>query len=219
VLLTQYSGPGSQEVTDRWRPDWTEALALEGYLVACIDARGTGFRGEAFKKQTYGDLGRREVEDQLSFARYWAAQPYVDGDRIGIYGWSYGGFMSLSCALKGHGLFKMAISVAPVTSWRYYDSVYTETYNGLPQDFPAGYDENSPLNFEEKLSPRTRLLLIHGTGDDNVHVQNVMEMARRLNRDGARYDMMIYPDQNHSMMPDDRRNVRVKMLDYTLEFL
>lgn len=219
VLLTQYSGPGSQEVAERWRRDWTEALALEGYIVACVDARGTGFRGEAFKKQTYGDLGRREVEDQLSFARYWAGQSYVDRDRIGIYGWSYGGFMSLSCALKGHGLFKVAISVAPVTSWRYYDSVYTETYNGLPQEFPAGYDENSPLNFEEKLSPRTHLLLIHGTGDDNVHVQNTMEMARRLNRDGSDYEMMIYPDQNHSMMPDDVRNVRVKMLDYTLENL
>ena len=153
-------------------------MARNGYIVACCDARGTGYRGEAFKKQTYGDLGRREVEDQLSFARYWAAQPYVDGDRIGIYGWSYGGFMSLSCALKGHGLFKMVISVAPVTSWRYYDSVYTETYNGLPQDFPAGYDENSPLNFEEKLSPRTRLLLIHGTGDEDVPAWHSEDIAK-----------------------------------------
>ncbi len=219
VLLTQYSGPGSQEVADRWRRDWTEALTHEGYIVACVDGRGTGFRGEAFKKQTYGDLGRREVEDQLSFARYLSEIPYVDANRIGIYGWSYGGFMSLSCALKGQGLFKMAISVAPVTSWRYYDSVYTETYNGLPQEFAAGYDENSPLNFEEKLSPKTRLLLIHGSGDDNVHVQNTMEMARRLNQDGADYDMMIYPDQNHSMMPDDMANVRIKMLAYTLENL
>ena len=127
--------------------------------------------------------------------------------------------MSLSCALKGAGLFKMAIAVAPVTSWRYYDSVYTETYNGLPQDFPEGYDENSPLNFSERLSPRTRLLLIHGTGDDNVHLQNTIEMARRLNSQGAHYDMMIYPDQNHSMMPDDMANVRIKMLSYTLENL
>ncbi len=219
VLLTQYSGPGSQEVSNRWRRDWTEALALEGNVVACVDARGTGFRGEQFKKQTYGDLGRREVEDQLSFARYWAQQEWIDSSRIAIYGWSYGGFMSLSCALKGQGLFKVAIAVAPVTSWRYYDSVYTETYNGLPQDFPAGYDENSPLNFKEKLSPDTRLLLIHGSGDDNVHVQNSMEMARRLNEYGASYDMMIYPDQNHSMMPDDARNVRVKMLQYLLENL
>lgn len=219
VLLTQYSGPGSQETADRWRPDWMDVLPLEGYIVACVDPRGTGFRGEAFKKQTYGDLGRREVEDQLSFARYWAGQPFVDASRIGIYGWSYGGFMALSCALKGEGLFRMAIAVAPVTSWRFYDSVYTETYNGLPQDFPEGYDENSPLNFPEKLSPKTRLLLIHGSGDDNVHLQNTMEMARRLNRDGAQYDMMIYPDQNHSMMPSDMRNIRVKMLGYTLEHL
>lgn len=219
VLLTQYSGPGSQEVGDRWRRDWTEVLALEGYVVACVDARGTGFRGEQFKKQTYGDLGRREVEDQISFARYWADKSWVDSSRIAIYGWSYGGFMSLSCALKGQGLFKVAIAVAPVTSWRYYDSVYTETYNGLPQEFPAGYDENSPLNFKERLSPNTRLLLIHGSGDDNVHVQNTMEMARRLNEYGAIYDMMIYPDQNHSMMPDDARNVRVKMMHYLLENL
>lgn len=219
VLLTQYSGPGSQEVYNRWRPDWTESLALEGYIVACVDPRGTGFKGESFKKQTYGDLGRREVEDQIAFARYWAKQSFVDAERIGIYGWSYGGFMSLSCALKGAGLFKMAIAVAPVTSWRYYDSVYTETYNGLPQDFPEGYDDNSPLNFSERLSPRTRLLLIHGTGDDNVHLQNTIEMARRLNSQGAHYDMMIYPDQNHSMMPDDMANVRIKMLSYTLENL
>ncbi|WP_297409035.1 S9 family peptidase [uncultured Alistipes sp.] len=219
VLLTQYSGPGSQEVADRWRPDWTDLLPLEGYIVACVDPRGTGFRGEEFKKQTYGDLGRREVADQIDFARYWAAQPFVEAGRIGIYGWSYGGFMALSCALKGDGLFRMAIAVAPVTSWRYYDSVYTETYNGLPQEFPKGYDENSPLHFPEKLSPKTRLLLVHGSGDDNVHLQNTMEMARRLNRDGALYDMMIYPDQNHSMLPDDARNIRVKMLAYTLENL
>uniref|UniRef100_UPI0040565D81 DPP IV N-terminal domain-containing protein n=1 Tax=Alistipes sp. TaxID=1872444 RepID=UPI0040565D81 len=219
VLLTQYSGPGSQEVYDRWRPDWTEALALEGYIVACLDPRGTGYMGEAFKKQTYGDLGRREVEDQIAFARHWAEKPFVDASRVGIYGWSYGGFMALSCALKGDGLFKMAIAVAPVTSWRYYDSVYTETYNGLPEEFAAGYDENSPLNFADRLSPDTRLLLIHGSGDDNVHLQNTMEMARRLNACGAQYDMMIYPDQNHSMMPDDRHNVRIKMIGYTLENL
>lgn len=219
IVLTQYSGPGSQEVSDRWRVDWTEALSEAGYIVACVDPRGTGFMGEAFKKQTYGDLGRREVEDQLSFARYWAQQPWVDASRMAVYGWSYGGFMALSCALKGQGLFKVAIAVAPVTSWRFYDSVYTETYNGLPEEFAQGYDENSPLNFPEKLSPDTRLLLIHGSGDDNVHLQNTMEMARRLNRDGAAYDMMIYPDQNHSMMPDDMRNVRVKMLGYLLEHL
>ncbi|MCH5332292.1 MAG: S9 family peptidase, partial [Alistipes sp.] len=168
---------------------------------------------------TYGRLGALETEDQLSFARYLAAQSYVDPDRIGIYGWSYGGFMALSCALKGDGLFKAAIAVAPVTSWRFYDSIYTETYNGLPADNPAGYDDNSPLNFTERLSPRTRLLMIHGTADDNVHFQNSVEMARRLNAQRASYDMMVYPDQNHSMMPDDFRNVTLKMITYTLEHL
>ena len=219
VLLTQYSGPGSQEVADRWGSDWCDALVGEGYIVASTDGRGTGYRGEEFKKQTYGDLGRRETEDQISFARYMARQPYADAGRIGIYGWSYGGFMALSCALKGDGLFKAAIAVAPVTSWRFYDSIYTETYNGLPADNPAGYDDNSPLNFTERLSPRTRLLMSHGTADDNVHFQNSMEMARRLNAQRASYDMMVYPDQNHSMMPDDTFNVRMKMLTYLLENL
>lgn len=220
VLLTQYSGPGSQQVRDKWALDWEDALADAGYLVVCADGRGTGFRGEAFKKQTYGRLGALEVEDQLSFARYMASQPYVDDSRIGIYGWSYGGFMALGCALKGHGLFKMAIAVAPVVSWRYYDSIYTEIYNGLPQYNASGYDDNSPLNFARMLDDkRTRLLLIHGTADDNVHFQNSAEMARALNRAGKKYDMMIYPDQNHSMLPDDTQHVRQKMIDYTLEHL
>ncbi len=220
VLLTQYSGPGSQSVQDRWSLDWEDALVDKGYVVVCADGRGTGFRGERFRKQTYGRLGALETEDQISTARYMAAQPWVDAGRIGIYGWSFGGFMALSCALKGHGLFRMAIAVAPVTSWRYYDTIYTEIYNGLPQYNAEGYDDNSPLNFARLLDDRkTRLLLIHGTADDNVHFQNTIEMARALNRYGKRYDMMIYPDQNHSMLPDDTRNVRQKMIDYTLEHL
>ena len=220
VLLTQYSGPGSQSVCDSWSLDWEDALADKGYIVACTDGRGTGFRGEKFKKATYGRLGALEVEDQLSFARHMAAQPYADPARIGIYGWSYGGFMALSCALKGHGLFKMAIAVAPVTSWRYYDSIYTEIYNNLPQYNAAGYDDNSPINFARMLDDRrTQLLIIHGTADDNVHFQNTVEMTRALNRCGKQYDMMVYPDQNHSMLPDDRANVRQKMIGYTLEHL
>ncbi|MBQ8470901.1 MAG: S9 family peptidase, partial [Alistipes sp.] len=220
VLLTQYSGPGSQSVQDRWSMDWEDALAEKGYIVACTDGRGTGFRGEQFKKQTYGRLGALEVEDQLSFARYLAEQSYVDADRIGIYGWSYGGFMALGCALKGLGLFKMAIAVAPVTSWRYYDTIYTEIYNNLPQYNAAGYDENSPIHFARMLDDkRTRLLMIHGTADDNVHLQNTIEMARALNRAGKQYDMMIYPDQNHSMRPDDMAHIRQKMISYTLEHL
>ena len=220
VLLTQYSGPGSQSVRDRWSLDWEDALADKGYIVVCADGRGTGFRGEKFKKQTYGRLGALEVEDQLSLARHMAAQPYADPARIGIYGWSYGGFMALSCALKGHGLFKMAIAVAPVTSWRYYDSIYTEIYNNLPQYNASGYDDNSPLNFARMLDDsKTRLLIIHGTADDNVHFQNTVEMTRALNRCGKQYDMMIYPDQNHSMLPHDTANVRQKMIRYTLDNL
>ena len=216
VLLTQYSGPGSQSVRDRWSLDWEDALPYDGYVVACCDGRGTGFRGESFKKCTYADLGRKEVEDQLSFARYLAKQEFVDAERVGIYGWSYGGFMALNCALHGEGLFKMAIAVAPVTSWRYYDTIYTEIYNGLPQDNPKGYDDNSPLSHAEKLSERTKLLIIHGTADDNVHFQNSMEMCRRLNEKGKQYDMMVYPDQNHSMRPSATTIVRQKMIDYTL---
>ena len=219
VLLTQYSGPGSQSVRDRWGADWEDVLSKHGYIVACCDGRGTGFRGEEFKKCTYADLGRREYDDQISFASYLATLPYVDKNRIGIYGWSYGGFMALNCALHGGDLFKMAIAVAPVTSWRYYDTIYTEIYNGLPQDNPKGYDDNSPLSHAEKLSPRTKLLIIHGTADDNVHFQNTMEMTHRLNAAGKQYDMMVYPDQNHSMMPSATSLVRQKMVDYTIDNL
>ena len=219
VLITQYSGPGSQQIENSYTTDWEETMARNGYIVACCDARGTGYRGEAFKKVTYGNLGYNEVEDQISFARHLAKQQFIDRSRIGIYGWSYGGFMALGCALKGDGLFKMAIAVAPVTSWRYYDSIYTEIYNGLPQDNSAGYDNNSPINFADRLSNNTRLLIIHGTADDNVHFQNTIEMCRALNRAGKQYDMMVYPDQNHSMRPNDMINIRQKMVDYCLENL
>ena len=219
MLLTQYSGPGSQQIANRWTFDWEETLAHNGYIVACCDGRGTGFRGEEFKKVTYADLGRCEVEDQLSFANYLAKQEFIDSSRIGIYGWSFGGFMALNCALKGDGLFKMAIAVAPVTSWRYYDTIYTEIYNGLPQDNPRGYDDNSPITHAARLSDKTQLLIIHGTADDNVHFQNAMEMCRALNRAGKQYDMMVYPDQNHSMRPHDMTNVRTKMVEYCLENL
>ena len=219
VLLTQYSGPGSQQVADRWTVDWEDALAAHDCIVVCADGRGTGFRGEAFKKATTGRLGELEVEDQISLARCMAAQEYVDPDRIGIYGWSYGGFMALGCALKGDGLFKMAIAVAPVTSWRYYDSIYTEIYNGVPQENPSGYDDNSPVNFADRLADRTRLLIMHGSSDDNVHLKNTMEMVRALTREGKRFDLMIYPDQNHSMRPDNMADIRRKMISYTLEQL
>ena len=151
VLMTQYSGPGSQQAADRWTIGWEDVLVQQGYIVACVDGRGTGFRGEEFKKCTYGELGKYETVDQIEAARYLASLPYVDPDRIGIYGWSYGGFMALNCILKGNDVFRAAIAVAPVTSWRFYDTIYTEIYNGLPQDNPSGYDDNSPIHFADRL--------------------------------------------------------------------
>lgn len=217
VLLTQYSGPGSQQVLDRWSVDWEDALVQQGYIVVCMDPSGTGGRGERFKKQTYGQMGLLETEDQIAFARYMAGLPYVDASRIGIYGWSYGGFMSLNCMLKGADIFRMGISVAPVTSWRYYDSVYTERVNGLPQDNPDGYDIPSPIYYADGL--KGRLLLMHGSADDNVHPQNTYKMAYELVGAGKKFDMMIYPDDNHSMMPCGRYNIRQKMVDYCIENL
>ncbi len=197
VLMTQYSGSGSQEVADSWGWSWETALVGEGYLVVCVDGRGTGFRGEEFRKCTYGNLGALEVQDQIAAARYLGTLPYVDSTRIGIYGWSYGGFMALNCILKGADVFALAVAVAPVTSWRYYDTIYTELYNGLPQDNAAGYDDNSPIHFARLL--KGKLLLAHGTGDDNVHIQNSYEMIEQLVRADKDFELLIYPDKNHGM--------------------
>ena len=213
VLMSQYSGPGSQQVADSWSMDWTDVLVQSGYVVVCVDGRGTGFRGEAFKKCTYGNLGRIETLDQIEAARWVAAQSWADPKRIGIYGWSYGGFMALNCILKGNDLYKMAVAVAPVTSWRFYDTIYTEIYNGLPQENAAGYDDNSPIHYADSL--RGRLLLVHGTGDDNVHVQNSYEMASALVKAGKMFDMMIYPDDNHGMRPTGHHHVLEKLIEYT----
>ncbi|MBQ8863563.1 MAG: S9 family peptidase, partial [Rikenellaceae bacterium] len=214
VLMTQYSGPGSQQVTNSWGIGWEDVLVQNGYVVACVDGRGTGYRGEEFKKCTYRNLGKLEVEDQISAARYLGTLPWVDASRIGIYGWSFGGFMALNCILKGADVFKMAIAVAPVTSWRYYDTIYTEVYNGLPQDNAEGYDDPSPINHADKL--KGKLLICHGSADDNVHPQNAIEMVRALGKAGKLFDMMYYPDANHSMVPGFGNAVRQKMVDYTL---
>ncbi|MBP3426292.1 MAG: S9 family peptidase [Rikenellaceae bacterium] len=214
VLMTQYSGPGSQQVTNSWSVGWEDVLVQNGYVVACVDGRGTGYRGEEFKKCTYRNLGKLEVEDQISAARYFGTLPWVDSSRIGIYGWSFGGFMALNCILKGADVFKMAIAVAPVTSWRYYDTIYTEVYNGLPQDNAEGYDDPSPINHADKL--KGKLLICHGSADDNVHPQNAIEMVRALGKAGKLFDMMYYPDANHSMVPGFGHAVRQKMVDYTL---
>lgn len=214
VFMTQYSGPGSQQVLDKWTMEWEHCLVQEGYILVCVDGRGTGGRGEEFRKCTYRDLGRLEVLDQIETAKYLGGLKYVDKSRIAIYGWSYGGFMALNCILQGADSFKCAIAVAPVTSWRYYDTIYTEIYNGLPQDNAAGYDNNSPITHAAKL--KGKLLIAHGTGDDNVHIQNSMDMISALENAGKQFDMAIYPDQNHSMLPDwsHRHNLMIKCIDF-----
>ncbi len=217
VLITQYSGPGSQQVKNSWSVGWEDVLVQEGYIVACCDPRGTAGMGEYFKKLTYGRMGEMETEDQISFARHLASLPYVDSERIGIYGWSYGGFMALNCILKGADVFKAAVSVAPVTSWRYYDSVYTERFNGLPQGNDYGYDSPSPLGYASQLEGN--LLIIHGSGDDNVHAQNTYRMVQELVKHGKQFDMMIYTDDNHSMVPGGRSHIYTKMIGYCLDKL
>lgn len=200
VFMFQYSGPGSQEVANNWLDTndmWFMMLAQQGYIVACVDGRGTGFKGATFKKCTQKELGKFEVEDQIDAAKVIGNYAYVDKARIGIFGWSYGGFMSSNCLFKGADVFKMAIAVAPVTNWRFYDSIYTERYMQTPQENASGYDDNSPINHVSKL--KGNFLLIHGTADDNVHVQNTMQMIEALVQANKQFDWAIYPDKNHGI--------------------
>lgn len=200
VFMYQYSGPGSQQVNNDWNNTddyWFLSLTQQGYIVVCVDGRGTGFKGADFKKVTQLQLGKYEVEDQIDAAKVLGTYPYVDPSRIGIFGWSYGGFMASNCIFQGNDVFKMAIAVAPVTNWRFYDSVYTERYMQTPQENPSGYDQNSPINHVDKL--KGKFLLIHGSGDDNVHVQNSMQMMEALIQANKQFDSQIYPDKNHGI--------------------
>lgn len=221
VFMYLYGGPGSQEVKDEWdyHVTWFQMLSQKGYIVACVDNRGTGGRGAAFKKMTYGQLGKYETVDQIESAKYFGSLPYVDAKRIGIFGWSYGGYMSTLCLTKGADFFKMAIAVAPVTNWRYYDSIYTERFMGLPKDNASGYDDNSPINHTDKM--KGKYLLVHGTADDNVHLQNSMELITKLVASNKQFDMMNYPDSNHGIY--NGRNTRLhlytKMTNFILDNL
>jgi len=221
VLMYQYSGPGSQQVNNEWGSYddyWFSMLAQQGYIVACVDGRGTGFKGAEFKKVTYKELGKYEVEDQIDAAKVIGQYPYVDASRIGIWGWSYGGFMSSNCILKGADVFKMAIAVAPVTNWRFYDSVYTERYMQTPQENPTGYDDNSPINHASKL--KGSYLLIHGSADDNVHLQNSMLMIEALVQANKQFDWAIYPDRNHGIYGGKTRlQLYTKMTNFIKEKL
>ena len=200
VFMYQYSGPGSQQVDNKWNTAndyWFMMLSQQGYITVCVDGRGTGFKGAAFKKVTQKQLGKLEVEDQIDAANVIGNYTYVDKSRIGIFGWSYGGFMSSNCLFKGAEVFKMAIAVAPVTNWRFYDSIYTERYLQTPQENASGYDDNSPINFVSKL--KGNFLLIHGSADDNVHVQNTMQMVEALVQANKQFEWAIYPDKNHGI--------------------
>lgn len=203
LLMVQYSGPGSQEVLNKWAFDWEQALAAEGYIVACVDGRGTGCRGNEFKKCTYQHLGRTESDDQIAAAKYFGQLPYVDSKRIGIWGWSFGGFMSSLCLCRTDA-FKTAIAVAPVTSWRFYDTIYTERFMRTPQENISGYDECTPLSLAANLNGK--LFLIHGTADDNVHIQNQAEFTDALIRAGKQFDMFYYPNKNHSIRGGNTRH-------------
>ncbi|WP_461589235.1 S9 family peptidase [Winogradskyella sp.] len=206
LFMYQYSGPGSQSVANRWNginDYWYQMLAQQSYGVVCIDGRGTGFKGAEFKKVTQNELGKYEVEDQITAAKKLGELPYIDETRIGIWGWSYGGFMSSNALFKGNDVFKMAIAVAPVTSWRFYDTIYTERYMTTPQENPSGYDDNSPINHVDKLEGD--FLLIHGSGDDNVHLQNTMRMVEALVQADKQFEWMIYPDKNHGIYGGNTR--------------
>lgn len=220
ILMYVYGGPGANTVNNTWDWDlpWYEMLSQKGYIIASVDNRGTGGRGVEFKKCTYKQLGKLEVEDQIDAAKYFGSIDYVDKGRIGIWGWSYGGFMSSLCIMKGSETFKAAIAVAPVTNWRYYDNIYTERYMGLPQDNASGYDDNSPVNHTKEL--KGKFLLVHGTADDNVHFQNSMELIRSLVESNKQFEFFAYPDKTHGLSGGNTRFHLYNMLtDFILKNL
>lgn len=199
VLMHTYGGPGSQTVLDRWGNGGglEQYLAQKGYLFAMIEGRGSGFRGRDFMKVTYQNLGHYEVNDQIEGAKWLAGLPFVDGGRIGIWGWSYGGYMACLCILRGADVFKTAMAVAPVTHWAFYDSIYTERYMRRPQDNPKGYEESSPITYADRL--KGKFLLVHGTADDNVHFQNSARLAEAFQQKGKPFRAMYYPGKHHGL--------------------
>jgi len=221
VFLTFYGGPGNNAVNNSFGGAgyfWHQMITEKGYIVMCVDNRGTMYRGKAFKDCTYKQLGKFEVADQIEIAKYLGTLPYVDKSRIGTFGWSFGGYLSSLCITKGADYFKMAIAVAPVTNWRYYDNIYTERFMQLPQENASGYDDNSPINFVDKL--KGKYLLIAGSGDDNVHYQNTMEMVTALVKANKQFDLFVYPDKNHSISGGNTTlHLYTKMTNYILDNL
>ena len=221
VLVYQYSGPGSQNVNNLWGGShffFHQMLTQKGYIVAVIDSRGTGGRGEHFKKLTYKQLGKYELEDHIAGAKFLSTLGYIDDSRIGIWGWSYGGYMSSLAMTKGAGTFKMGIAVAPVTNWRFYDTIYTERYLQTPQLNASGYDDNSPSTYANKL--QGNFLLIHGTGDDNVHFQNSVVLQDALINAGKQFTSFYYPDKHHGIQgAQTKYHLYTMMLNYVQENL
>jgi len=206
MMMFVYGGPGSQTVRNRWGDSnffYHQYLAQKGYVVVSVDNRGTGARGQEFKKSTYLQLGKYETEDQIFAAKELAKRSFIDENRIGIWGWSYGGYMSSLALFKGNDIFDAAVAVAPVTHWGYYDTIYTERFMRTPQENRNGYDDNSPINFVDDL--KGDYLLVHGMGDDNVHFQNTVDMISALNTAGKHYDLYIYPNKNHGIYGGNTR--------------
>ncbi len=218
VLLVQYSGPDSQQVLDSWKIDWEYYLVTQGYVVACVDGRGTGARGSNFRKCTYEHLGKLETIDQIEAAKYFGNQSYIDKDRIGIWGWSYGGYMTLMAMSAGEKVFKAGIAVAPVTDWRLYNTAYTERFMRRPQENFKGYDESSALLRADKL--QGSLLIVHGTADDNVHTQNTMLYIDKLVAADKQFEMQLYTDKNHSILgKQTRRHLYTRMSEFLFKNL
>jgi dipeptidyl-peptidase-4 len=221
ILFYVYGGPGSQTVRDSWGGStylWHVMLSQEDVIVASIDNRGTGARGRDFRKIIYGQLGVVETHDQAAAARVLSARPYVDPDRVGIWGWSYGGFMSLNTLFQHGDVYSTAVVVAPVTHWKYYDTIYTERYNGLPQDNAEGYDKGSPLSYAEQMSGN--LLVVHGGGDDNVHYQNTEVLVNSLVAANKQFRFMEYPNRTHGIFGGGASlHLRGLLTNYILEHL
>jgi dipeptidyl-peptidase 4 len=222
VLFCNYGGPGSQQVSNRFGAVsyWHQLLAQRGFIVVSVDNTGTGYRGEEFKKKTYLQLGKLEIEDQIDAAKYVGNMPFVDKNNIGHWGWSYGGFMSSLAITKGADVFSAAVAVAPVTSWRYYDNIYTERYMRTPQENPKGYDDNSPINHTDKI--KGKYLIIHGTADDNVHFQNATQMITALVKSNIDFESAYYPNKNHGIsgsMDNTSFHLWSKMTNWVIENL
>lgn len=213
VIMWQYSGPGSQEVLNRWAMDWGCFAAKEGFIVACVDGRGTGSRGRDFETCVYRNLGYYETIDQINAAKYIASLPYVDAERIGICGWSYGGYETLMAISELGNPYKAAVAIAPVTDWRYYDTVYAERYMLTPRANEDGYNASAPLLRAKNVD--CELLIMSGTADDNVHLANTMEYVSRLQSSGILCDMLLFPNMNHSINGCNARAVVYgKMVDF-----